>query len=46
MSGSMGAIVSERAKLALKLLKLAAESEHAEANAILGHIYETGGYED
>jgi len=30
----------------LKLLKLAAEQGHAEANSELGHIYETGGYED
>jgi TPR repeat protein len=36
----------ERAKLALKLIKLAAESGHPEANAVLGHIYETGGFED
>lgn len=42
----MGGVVSERAKLALKLLKLAADSGHPETNAVLGHIYETGGYED
>lgn len=39
-------MVSDRAKLALKLLKMAAESGHGEANAVLGHIYEIGGYED
>ena len=38
--------MSERAKLALKLIRLAAETGHGEANAVLGHIYEIGGYED
>jgi TPR repeat protein len=30
----------------MRLLKMAAEQGHGEANAVLGHIYETGGYQD
>jgi hypothetical protein len=45
ISGSI-AIVNERAKMAIKLLKIAAETGHTEANTVLGRIYETGGFED
>jgi TPR repeat protein len=32
--------------MAIKLLKIAAETGHTEANTVLGRIYETGGFED
>jgi len=42
ISGTVG----DRAKMALKLIKMAAESGHGEANAVLGRIYESGGYQN
>lgn len=45
ISGST-AIISENARLAIKLLKIAAETGNPEANTVLGRIYETGGFED
>ena len=38
--------LDKRVRTALRILKLAADQEHGLANATLGHIYETGGYED
>jgi len=45
ISASVG-FASEKAKTAITLLKSSAASGLAEANSILGQIYETGGYEN
>ena len=43
---SVSKSLGENQKMALKMFKQAASSENPEALATLGHIYETGGYED
>jgi len=45
MSASVG-LTSEKSKIAINLIKNAARTGLAEANAILGQIYEIGGYEN
>lgn len=46
VSLSESMVIADNHKIALRLFKQAAHSNHPEAITQLGHIFETGGYED